>query len=118
MLKVLEGGEDDQLFSESTTNTIIQELSNFGEIILVRFVEDSMWVTFREGHSALAAASKKGAVLCGLELGFQLRTKNWLQEFQKEISLCSQNTVALTEYDTGDYNSKFTLALKHKQNYY
>lgn len=107
VLNVLEGGEDEQLFSESTTNTIIQELSNFGEIILVRFVDDSMWVTFREGHSALSAAAKKKAVLCGLELGFELRTENWLQEFHKEIALCSQNTVALTEYDTGDYNSEF-----------
>lgn len=109
VLNVLEGSEDEQLFSESTTNTIIQELSKFGDVILVRFVEDSMWVTFREGHSALEVASKKKAVMCGLELGFELKTVNWLQEFQKEISLCSQNTVALTEYDTGDYNSKYSL---------
>lgn len=115
MKNVLESSDDEQLFSETTTNTIIQELSKFGEIILVRFVDDSMWVTFREGHSALSAAGKQRAVLCGLELGIELRTENWLQEFQNEVALCTQNTVSLTEFDTGDYNGKVVFFSAQKQ---
>jgi len=37
---------------------LLQELSQIGEVILVRFVEDTMWVTFRDGQCALAAARK------------------------------------------------------------
>lgn len=39
--------------------TLLQELSQIGDVILVRFVEETMWVTFRDGQCALAAASKQ-----------------------------------------------------------
>lgn len=37
---------------------LLQELAQIGEVILVRFVEDTMWVTFRDGQCALAAIKK------------------------------------------------------------
>lgn len=39
-------------------NAIIQELSQIGEVTLVRFVDETMWVTFRDGQSALSAVAK------------------------------------------------------------
>lgn len=39
-------------------NAIIQELSQIGEVTLVRFVDETMWVTFRDGQSTLSAVAK------------------------------------------------------------
>lgn len=39
-------------------NAIIQELSQIGDVTLVRFVDETMWVTFRDGQSALSAVAK------------------------------------------------------------
>jgi len=46
------------LFTDEFMMELLQELSQVGEVILVRFVEDTMWVTFRDGQCALAAANK------------------------------------------------------------
>lgn len=46
------------MFDDNFMMVLLQELSQIGEVILVRFVEDTMWVTFRDGQCALAAAKK------------------------------------------------------------
>jgi len=46
------------VFDDNFMMVLLQELSQIGEVILVRFVEDTMWVTFRDGQCALAAARK------------------------------------------------------------
>lgn len=46
------------MFDDNFMIVLLQELSQIGEVILVRFVEDTMWVTFRDGQCALAAARK------------------------------------------------------------
>lgn len=42
-----------------TVNEIIQELSSVGELTLVRFTEDTMFITFRDGQQTLNALSKE-----------------------------------------------------------
>ena len=37
---------------------MLARLTQFGAVILVRFVADTMWVTFAEGGPALAAAQQ------------------------------------------------------------
>lgn len=58
----IEGTTDENeavsLFTDEFMMEMLQELSQVGEVILVRFVEETMWVTFREGECALAAANK------------------------------------------------------------
>jgi len=44
-------------FDDSFMQELLQELSKIGDVILVRFVEDTLWVTFRDGQCALAAVS-------------------------------------------------------------
>jgi len=54
------------IFEESVMNAIIQELSQIGEITLVRFVDDTMWVTFRDGQAALSAVQRNELQVCNL----------------------------------------------------
>lgn len=51
--------EEGTIFDDNLMMALLQELSQIGEVVLVRFVSDTMWVTFREGQCALEAAAKK-----------------------------------------------------------
>lgn len=42
---------------------LLEEFAQFGETILVRFVADKMWITFRDGQSVLEAMRKTNGVL-------------------------------------------------------
>lgn len=65
-----------------------------------------MWVTFRDGQSALTAVQKKSIHIRGIEFHFRLKTENWLSQVEREIALCTTNTVQLcTSSPVGDYNS-------------
>lgn len=74
---------------------IIQELGLIGEVTLVRFVNDTMWVTFRDGQSALIASRKKAIRIRGLDFLINLKTEDWVAHVEREIALCSSNTVQL-----------------------
>lgn len=75
-----------------------------GEVTLVRFVGETMWVTFRDGQSALKAVNKKSICISGIEFHFKLKTENWLSQVEREIALCTTNTVQLC---TSSPTSKF-----------
>lgn len=68
-----------------------------------------MWVTFRDGQSALTAVQKKSIRISGIDFHFNLKTENWLAQVEREIALCTTNTVQLCTLSpttlTGDYNS-------------
>lgn len=86
------------VFDNSFMMALLQELSQIGEVILVRFVEDTMWVTFRDGQCALVAVKKGKTQICGQSLTMTLKTPNWQEVYRKEILLCSNNTVPLCDY--------------------
>ncbi|KRF79769.1 synaptojanin-1 [Drosophila virilis] len=83
------------IYDEHVMAALIAELSKMGEVTLVRYVEDTMWVTFRNGESALNAAAKRSTEVCGLELVFELKTPDWPQQVDNEIELCTSNTIPL-----------------------
>lgn len=64
-----------------------------------------MWVTFRDGQSALTAAQKQFVQICGVNLAIKLKTENWIQRVEREILLCTPNTVSFCDSQIGDYNS-------------
>lgn len=51
--------EDGGVFDDNLMMALLQELSHIGEVVLVRFVADTMWITFQDGQCALQAAAKK-----------------------------------------------------------
>lgn len=83
------------IYDEDLMATLIQELTQIGEVTLVRYVADTMWVTFRDGQSALTAVQKRATTICGVNMTFQLKTDNWLQQVLQEIELCTNNTQPL-----------------------
>ncbi|XP_058828017.1 synaptojanin-1 [Topomyia yanbarensis] len=102
-----DSGDEDEgsIYDENLMSALIQELTQIGEVTLVRFVGDTMWVTFRDGQSALTAAQKQFVQVCGVSLSIKLKTENWIESVEKEIELCTPNTVSFCDNQTGDYNS-------------
>jgi hypothetical protein len=112
-----DNNDTSSVFTDEFMMALLQDLSQVGEVILVRFVEDTMWVTFRDGQCALAAAKKgytqvgiwcqtcRDAVcnlviylqLCGYDVKLTLKTADWLTQTQNEVHLCSNNTVPLCD---------------------
>ncbi|XP_058798856.1 synaptojanin-1 isoform X2 [Phymastichus coffea] len=66
-------------------NSLVQNLSEIGEILLVRFVNDTIWVTFRDGQSALAAVQKGTIAFYGNILHLTLKSPDWVPFVEKEI---------------------------------
>ena len=100
--------EEGSIYDENLMSALLQELTQIGEVTLVRFVGDIMWVTFRDGQSALTAANKRQVQVCGVTLNIRLKTENWVQLVEKEISLCTPNTIDFCDSPItmqGDYNS-------------
>ncbi|KQS62318.1 synaptojanin-1 [Drosophila erecta] len=90
------GDEDGPtIYDENVMSALITELSKMGEVTLVRYVEDTMWVTFRDGESALNASSKKSIQVCGLDLILELKSRDWQHLVDSEIELCTTNTIPL-----------------------
>ncbi|KAH8233222.1 hypothetical protein KR026_005515 [Drosophila bipectinata] len=91
------GAEEDgpTIYDENVMSALIAELSKMGEVTLVRYVEDTMWVTFRDGESALNAAAKRSILVCGLELILELKSSDWQHLVDSEIELCTTNTIPL-----------------------
>lgn len=90
------------IYDETLMAALIQELgANIGEVTLVRYVGNHMWITFRAGQSALAAARQRHIQCCGQRLRVRLRTRDWLREVRDEIQMCTANTVPLCEHQDG-----------------
>lgn len=69
----------------------------------MRFVGETMWVTFRDGQSTLSAMQKKTLTICGVLFHIKLKTENWLAQVEREIELCTTNTVQLCSTPTGTF---------------
>lgn len=98
IVKATEESDDiDSVFDDNFMLALLQELSHIGEVILVRFVGETIWVTFRDGQCALSAARKGMTQVCGQALKLSLKSPNWVQLIEKEIEICSNTTVP--QYD-------------------
>lgn len=102
--------DEDSIYDENVTAALVQELAEIGEVTLIRFVGETMWVTFKHGQAALAAVKhKENLQVCGINLSIKLKTDDWVKHVEKEIDLCTTNCVQLCEYidisANADYNS-------------
>jgi len=97
IVKAVDDVEDmDSVFDNNLMFALIQDLSHIGEAILVRYVGETIWVTFRDGQCALAAAKKGMTQVCGQTLKLSLKSPNWVQLIEKEIEICSNTTAQFT----------------------
>ncbi|XP_038214711.1 synaptojanin-1 [Zerene cesonia] len=87
---------DDTIFDDNLMAIILQELATFGEVTLVRFVDDhTLSITFRDGQNALAAAQKGTISSSVIPLRVTLKSPNWIDIVRSEVGLCTNNTIPL-----------------------
>ncbi|KAK7574119.1 hypothetical protein V9T40_011310 [Parthenolecanium corni] len=100
---------------------LFHELSRFGDLVLVRFVENVMLITFKEGRSALNAVARSPLQISGYALSMMLKSPNWTQQILREISVYKDNTIPLcdsepdivTDTEVPDINfDSFTISTK------
>uniref|UniRef100_A0A671WIW6 phosphoinositide 5-phosphatase n=1 Tax=Sparus aurata TaxID=8175 RepID=A0A671WIW6_SPAAU len=62
LVSLCSSGPEDY-FDDALIDELLDKFAQFGEVILIRFVEEKMWVTFLEGYSALAALSLSASTI-------------------------------------------------------
>uniref|UniRef100_A0A671PR98 phosphoinositide 5-phosphatase n=1 Tax=Sinocyclocheilus anshuiensis TaxID=1608454 RepID=A0A671PR98_9TELE len=78
LVSLCTSGPDDY-FDDALIDDLLDKFANFGEVILIRFVEEKMWVTFLEGYSALAVNGKT--------IDIRLRSPGWIKSLEEEMSV-------------------------------
>ncbi|CAG0923524.1 unnamed protein product [Notodromas monacha] len=94
-----DGGNVEAIFDDKFIDTLLEEFSSISEVILIRFVENTMWVTFKEGSAALSALKLNGLEVNGHVLDVRLRSPDWEDYVRKELELFSENTVPFWDSD-------------------
>lgn len=93
-------------FDDTFMEKIIHFLSEFGEIALVRFVDDSVRITFKNGISALAAAEKKIIEVDEHQIEISLLSPNW--------TLCSEKEIGIFEETESSFEDQNLLVIKNE----
>ncbi|XP_072471176.1 synaptojanin-1 isoform X6 [Notamacropus eugenii] len=78
---------ENNFFDDILIDELLQQFANYGEVTLIRFVEDKMWVTFLEGSSALSVLSLNGKELLDRIITITLKSPNWVADLEKEMNL-------------------------------
>ncbi|CAM4730006.1 unnamed protein product [Leuciscus chuanchicus] len=86
LVSLCSSGPDDY-FDDALIDELLDKFANFGEVILIRFVEEKMWVTFLEGYSALAALSLSASSVNGKTIDIRLRSPGWIKSLEEEMSV-------------------------------
>lgn len=99
---------ESNLFEEGLVTAVLKHLVNEAkEIILARFGENNLRITFREGRSALNAAKYCSLInVMNRTLSVNLKTPNWIEAVECELRLSVNNTIPLAEkeFDDLDYH--------------
>ncbi|CAN2387611.1 positive regulation of endosome organization [Pristimantis euphronides] len=105
MVSIQSTSPKENYFDDNLIDELLQQFAGYGEVILIRFVEDKMWVTFLEGSSALAALGLNGVEILGKMMNIQLKNPDWIAQVEEEMSLeriivalpCSTSSTLLGE---------------------
>ncbi|XP_014252090.1 synaptojanin-1 [Cimex lectularius] len=91
---------DDQSLNsdEDFKMSLLENMSQYGEVVIVRQVEDMIYVVFRDSFSALLAAQSGSTLVNGRNFQVQFTSKDWENRVQEELRLTDNNTIALCNY--------------------
>ncbi|XP_054611089.1 synaptojanin-1-like isoform X2 [Dunckerocampus dactyliophorus] len=110
LVSLCSSGPDDY-FDDPLIDELLDKFANFGEVILIRFLEEKMWVTFLEGYSALAALSLSASTVLGKVIDIRLKSPGWIKSLEEEMSverICgsiptsASSTLLAEDADMGD----------------
>ncbi|XP_063812516.1 synaptojanin-1 isoform X3 [Pseudophryne corroboree] len=105
MVSIQSRSSEDNYFDDHLIDELLQQFAGYGEVILIRFVDAKMWVTFLEGSSALAALDLDGVEVLGKTMNIQLKNPDWIAQVEEEMNLerisvvlpCSTSSTLLGE---------------------
>ncbi|XP_066475173.1 synaptojanin-1 isoform X2 [Tiliqua scincoides] len=87
MVSIKGSSSEENYFDDHLIDELLQKFATYGEVILIRFVEDKMWVTFLEGSSALNVLNLNGIELLGKTININLKSPDWIKSLEEEMSL-------------------------------
>ncbi|XP_033002826.1 synaptojanin-1 isoform X11 [Lacerta agilis] len=93
MVSIKGSSTEENYFDDGLIDELLQKFATYGEVILIRFVEDKMWVTFLEGSSALNVLNMNGIELLGRTININLKNPDWIKSLEEEMSLERVNIV-------------------------
>ncbi|KAM4701846.1 synaptojanin-1 [Discoglossus pictus] len=105
MVSISSNNQEENYFDDGLIDELLQQFSGYGDVILIRFVEDKMWVTFLEGSSALDVLTLNGMEVLGRVINIQLKNPDWIKQLEEEMNLerisvtlpCSTSSTLLCE---------------------
>ncbi|XP_053385173.1 synaptojanin-1-like [Mercenaria mercenaria] len=86
---------DDGEFDDELVDEVVGTFSDFGEIILVRFVDEDMWLIYKNGQMAMKASEQDKIQVMGKEIRVRLKTSNWKESNLLELKSSSVQTEPL-----------------------
>ncbi|NXV04113.1 SYNJ1 protein, partial [Cettia cetti] len=87
MVSIRSSSAEENYFDDNLIDDLLQKFASYGEVILIRFVEDKMWVTFLEGSSALNVMNLNGIELQGRIININLKNPDWIRSLEDEMNL-------------------------------
>ncbi|XP_072901175.1 synaptojanin-1 isoform X4 [Hemitrygon akajei] len=87
VVSLTSSSSDQNYFDDNLIDHLLQQFAAYGDVILIRFVEDKMWVTFLEGSSALAVQKLSGTEVLGRKIAICLKNPDWSSKLEEEINL-------------------------------
>uniref|UniRef100_A0A8D0H3M2 Synaptojanin-1 n=1 Tax=Sphenodon punctatus TaxID=8508 RepID=A0A8D0H3M2_SPHPU len=87
VVSIKNSSTEETYFDDSLIDELLQKFATYGEVILIRFVEDKMWVTFLEGSSALNVLNLNGTELLGRFISVNFRSPDWIKCLEEEMNL-------------------------------
>ncbi|XP_064380321.1 synaptojanin-1 isoform X5 [Dromaius novaehollandiae] len=87
MVSIRSSSQEENYFDDNLIDDLLQKFASYGEVILIRFVEDKMWVTFLEGSSALNVMNLNGTELLGRIINISLKNPDWIRSLEDEMNL-------------------------------
>ncbi|KAJ6662397.1 hypothetical protein lerEdw1_011810 [Lerista edwardsae] len=87
MVSIKGSASEENYFDDNLIDELLQKFATYGEVILIRFVEDKMWVTFLEGSSALSVLNMNGIEVLGKTININLKSPDWIKSLEEEMSL-------------------------------
>ncbi|XP_059824674.1 synaptojanin-1 isoform X3 [Hypanus sabinus] len=134
VVSLTSSSSDQNCFDDNLIDHLLQQFAAYGDVILIRFVEDKMWVTFLEGSSALAVQKLSGTEVLGRKIAICLRNPDWSSKLEEEINLeriglglpvsasstlLGEDTVVTADYDmegdVDDYSAEVYEIPQHLQ---
>lgn len=87
------------LYSDESFKTcLLDNLSQYGEVVIMRQVEDLIYVVFKDCYAAMLAGQSGQTVIEGVVYKVSYRTVDWEKRIMEQIKLCQNNTIPLCPY--------------------